>query len=214
MHQFKRNFQTDFTATQSSTQNLVSVHKHPKASLLQRNKDYGLLKLHPPWSHHPLRRPMTRRRKKNIILFVAKIKTLLTFLPLKKFIDRTDANPPMMSLTTTRYETIIPITSFRTPSLILRQKTSRWTCGSGLSEGLKFCSHAWWSQICVLVLQLAIQSDATPLSVIGQQRQQRVDLLQGCSGGHGVPEGWTNTQSANECFPTLLTAAPCLTHLA
>lgn len=192
----------------------MSVHKHPKASLLQRNKgNYGLLKLHPPWSHHPLQCQMTRRRKNNIILFQNKNFINFFFL-LKSLIDMTDANPPMMSLTMTRYETIIPITSFRTPSLILRQKTSRWTCGSGLSEGLKFCSHAWWSQICVLVLQLAIQSDATPLSVIGQQRQQRVDLLQGCSGGHGVPEGWTNTQSANEWFPTSMTAAPCLTHLA
>lgn len=49
-------------------------------------------------------------------------------------------------------------------------------------------SHARRGQIGVLVLQFAVQSDAPPLPVVGQQGQQRVDLLQGRSGRHRVPE--------------------------
>lgn len=87
---------------------------------------------------------------------------------------------------------MIPITSFRTPALILEQKRPG-DSGSGPPGGLELRSHAGRGQIRVLVLQLAVQRDATPLSVIGQQRQQRVGLLQAGSWGHGVPETWTRT---------------------
>lgn len=50
------------------------------------------------------------------------------------------------------------------------------------------CSHARGGQVGVFMLQFAIQSDAPPLPVVGQQRQHRVDFLQRRSRRHRVPD--------------------------
>lgn len=58
-------------------------------------------------------------------------------------------------------------------------------------------SHARWCQIGVFVLQFAVQSDAAPLPVVGQQRQQLVVFLQGRSRRHRVPETWGHRCTLN-----------------
>lgn len=50
------------------------------------------------------------------------------------------------------------------------------------------CSHARGGQVGVFMLQFAIQSDAPPLPVVGQQRQHLVDFLQRRSRRHRVPD--------------------------
>lgn len=108
-------------------------------------------------------------------------------------------HPPTMSFTMTLYETMMPITSFSTPSLILKEKKKTIsTLQSTMNVTLlavspSVRSHARWCQVGVFVLQFAVQSDAPPLPVVGQQRQQRVDLLQGGSRRQRVPEPWRHT---------------------
>lgn len=90
----------------------------------------------------------------------------------------------------TLYETMIPRTSFSTPSLTLKRK--KRLKASFLTEHQRLeltdCSHARGGQVGVFVLQFAIQSDAPPLPVVGQQRQHLVDFLQRRSRRHRVPD--------------------------
>lgn len=62
-------------------------------------------------------------------------------------------------------------------------------------RGVLVRSHAGRGQVCVLVLQFAVQSDAPPLPVIGQQGEQLVDLLKGRAGRHRVPETKRHTET-------------------
>lgn len=55
------------------------------------------------------------------------------------------------------------------------------------------CSHAGWRQVGVLVFQFAIQSNASPLPVVGQQGKQFVDLLEGGTGSHRIPAAKSHT---------------------
>lgn len=93
----------------------------------------------------------------------------------------------------TLYETMIPRTSFSTPSLTLkRKKRLKASFFKILTEHQRLeltdCSHARGGQVGVFMLQFAIQSDAPPLPVVGQQRQHRVDFLQRRSRRHRVPD--------------------------
>lgn len=98
----------------------------------------------------------------------------------------------------------MPITSFRTPSLMLEDKRERQTSGHSPAHshndmatrrGVLVRSHAGRCQVRVLVLQFAVQSDAPPLPVIGQQGEQLVDLLKGRAGRHRVPETKRHTET-------------------
>lgn len=93
----------------------------------------------------------------------------------------------------TLYETMIPRTSFSTPSLTLkRKKRLKASFFKILTEHQRLeltdCSHARGGQVGVFMLQFAIQSDAPPLPVVGQQRQHLVDFLQRRSRRHRVPD--------------------------
>lgn len=96
----------------------------------------------------------------------------------------------------------MPITSFRTPSLMLEDKRERQTSVHSparshykMATRVLVRSHAGRGQVRVLVLQFAVQSDAPPLPVIGQQGEQLVDLLKGRAGRHRVPETKRHTET-------------------
>lgn len=83
---------------------------------------------------------------------------------------------------------MMPSTSFRTPSLTLEDKRSWLIAGLLLHCVVTLtCLHARWRQVGVLVFQFAIQSDASPLPVVGQQGKQCVDLLKGGTRCHRIP---------------------------
>lgn len=75
-----------------------------------------------------------------------------------------------------------------------RSLASRSLYEMATRRGVLVRSHAGRGQVCVLVLQFAIQSDAPPLPVIGQQGEQLVDLLKGRAGRHRVPETKRHTE--------------------
>lgn len=159
-----------------------------------QSKDTMRATLALPAHHLPAFHVILRKKCKNVFRIMKEMKPHFKQCDELEHTQRGETDPPTMSFTMTLYETMMPRTSFSTPSLTLKRK--KWFKASSLKKilseqqrlELTDCSHARWGQVGVFMLQFAIQSDAPPLPVVGQQRQQCVDFLQRRSRRHRVPD--------------------------